>query len=482
MPIAITFTISTDTVTVNTVLTGAALTNPNPILYTLYYPGGSYLTQYNNTFAGLVNAEYAIKATLDDADGTVEEENQEFNITGSPVTTPATTFTIQGEPTSLQAVYNPVYLNVSKTGYRIGQLFFAEIWLVVGKDVTVAATTKTGAKLLRILRVNGNGDGTATFDLGPSLATVFRHDTATVPNTLVACQRDESAYQGYFFKTGFIQYDAQNREVKSYQHESAVKYVLRATLPLKAGGDMSSDYQYQFDGETVKFLTSIPNGAKRKPSEATLLSTFFARPDLGATTVGQLFVRADLSFNDGTTETGYYLGGYPVDAGGVYLFDVKPERLLAHPEYESIKSYAVYLNFFDDTFESTITQSREFKITDEIQQPLDVLFMNRLGAWDTLQFRREHQTEIKTKSNVFSNGFGARVYQVEADTSITINSCWLTKGEHQWLKDLMFTPGLYLNNEYHRQDNTSYKFDSQLGLFTIEVSVSPDYEENTIKL
>lgn len=479
MPFTIVITLANDTATFDV---GSTIET----LYTLYNLTSPMDTriQYGNVFSGLYDNDYAVRATQNLLNGTSETDYQEFTVAGS-TTLRTTPFLVAAEPSALQAVYNPMLVSMTKSNYEIGDLFFVEIWTQPGKNV-LTTTPEAFATRLRTLRLNGLGDGTCVADVSSALATAFRHDTATTPNPLLPFQKDESAYLGYFLKAGYIRYDEQNREIRTYAYQSGVKFTLRAALPLNGSGDMQSDYAYQYDGEPVRYLSTVPDRATRKPSEPTLLPFFLplqpAATGVGAVVVHRLFAQADLTFTDGTTQNGYLFGDFVLPSGGMYLVDAKPQRLLAHPRYADLATYSVYLSYFDDLQASVITQARTFKVGEDIQQPVEVLFMNRLGGWDAIQFRRDRQTDIKTKANTFSNGFGSRVYQVDTSTSITYNSGWLTSAEHQWLKDLMVSPAIYLDGAYHRQADTTYKIDTNLGLFTIELTVAPDYEENTIQL
>ncbi|KUG07428.1 hypothetical protein [Solirubrum puertoriconensis] len=371
-------------------------------------------------------------------------------------------------------------VRVTKDPYSIGQLFFVEIWTLPTKNIQLSGTPKTGATLLRTLTKNGPGDGTCSFDLSSALQTQFRHDTQRVPNPLLVYQKDETAYVAYYFRTGYITYNTQNQQVKNYRHESPVKVAVRAALPLDESGDMLG-YVYQFDGEPVNFLTNMPDGIQRRRNEDTLLAFFLAtNPDSSNV---QIHVKADLQFKSAAPEQGYTLHTEEITSGGLYLINVKPERLVAHINYSHITSYSVYLDYEDEE-QGTIRLSnqQEFQVAEEIPLPIPVLFMNRKGGWDSIQFRRDTDTEVKTKVNTFSSVSNTRAYQINSQKSVTYYSQWLTQAELRWLDDLKHSPAIYIGGKYQRPQDDTFKIDSSLGLSVINLTVSPAVEENSINL
>jgi hypothetical protein len=185
-----------------------------------------------------------------------------------------------------------------------------------------------------------------------------------------------------------------------------------------------------------------------------------------------------LNFRNGDTDT-FTFGSYTLATGGQYLFNVKPAFISQHPKYAQLESFSVRLQKANGV---ALTHYREFSVTEDIDSPVSVLFMNRLGGWDFCYFQRDYVSKIKTTNSVFSNSYAKRTFQVSTDTTTTYNSGWLTKAEYAWLIDLSTSPLVYVNGSYYRKEDTTIELDTSLGLFNIELSVKPEYEENTIKL
>ena len=399
------------------------------------------------------------------------------------VVTPST-FTIDSFPKFIQAVFNPMPVSMTKTPYTIGDMFFIEVWAIPSKNAMTTNTPKTVPKLIQTLKANGKGDGTCTIDISNLLASQFKQASHYVPNPNAPFQKDESAYLGYFIKAGSITFNRQNREVKVYEFESAVQYALRAAMPLTTDGNLI-DYVYAYDGEPVKYLTSLPDGSRKRRDEDVYLSTFLPlNKNNGNTSTYTIVAKADLHFSSGPPEIGYEIGSYALATGGVYLFNVKPQVFTASTNYDSLTSYSVYLELINDATQQSnpCTLTKEIAVDSVIASPVTAQFMNRLGGWDALQLRKDTETDIKTKVSSFTPMFGSKVYQVDTTSTITYHSNWLTVSEYQWLKDMMVSPAVYIDGNYVSLKDESFKLDTMLGLFALDITVVPAYEENTIKL
>lgn len=470
--------VSTNIATINAI----NYTPTNQVEYQVIYPDNTTITQPNPTFGPLGNGVYqAIVTEIDTTDGASISIASQFTIAYTAATS-GTSFTLNSSPAFAQAVYNPMRVQMTKSPYRIGDIFFVEVWIIRNKDVWNESKPKTLPILLQTLKANGKGNGECSIDISNVLASQFRQDSYTVPNPGLQFQKDESGYIGYFIKAGYITYNRANTEVKTYEYESGVQYALRAALPLSTDGDMI-EYVYNFDGEPVKYLTNLPDGVRRKRDEDCYLSFFLPVNKRSGAFTGTPFItiKADIHFSSGPAETGYELGTYDVTTGGTFLLNAKPQLLLAHPNYASITSYSIYLTYTSD-YEVPFTLSKEITVDSPIQQPIPAQFMNRLGGWDAIQLRKENEVEIKTKINSFTPYLSSRVYQVDSTTSTTYHSNWLTAAEYSWLKDMMVSPAVYINNRYVSLKDESFKLDSMLGLFALDIIVAPDNEENTIKL
>lgn len=392
-------------------------------------------------------------------------------------------FTVTEEPTFLQSSGNPMFLKVINTPYTIGQLFFCEIWVVPNRHVLNTGTPRTGSTLIRTHKLNGKGDGTCVFDISLALQTQFQ--LYFVPDEFSTFQKDESCYCGYYLKSGFITYNSMNQEVKNYNYDSGeIKWCIRAALPFAVSGDME-DYVYKFDAEPVGYLTNIPQRVERKLDEPTLLSFFLPTNTAVGAGAAFLTVYADLTFAEAAPENNFTLSSHPITKfGGVYIINVRPNRIAGHINYNELVSYTIRVAYEDDLNNQTdMTLSHTFLVADELVNPVLVSFMNRKGTWDMMHFRSNTETTYKTKNNSFFNAYGQRIYNVDMNPSITYHSSYLTPTEYIWLIDMKGSPVVYVNQSYVRQlDTEPFKIDSTVGLSFYDLVVSPDFDENTIKL
>lgn len=401
------------------------------------------------------------------------------------------TFSVTQTPDFLQAVHNPMRVGVRKSDYKVGELFYIDVWTITDKNMRNASTPKTTGTLLGTRAINGPGDGSATFDISSILSQVFQSDDYDTAPTLSPYQaaKSESGYVGYWFKLGYITYNAQNQQVKTQEYElPEVQWAVRAALPLAESNanyfnsGRMADYCYRHDFEPVQYATSIPDTTKRNRSEDTLLPFFCPYRD--AASGATLTATAELYFADGTTQTGYTLNTTQMTSGGLFVVNAFPGQFVLHPKYDDLTQYAVGISYSDsDNPDLTeIVRSRTFRVSKDIPYPNRVMFMNRLGGWDSIQVRRDTDTSIKFKSSSFQNTYGSRNYYVDASTSITYYSSYLTQAEFAWLKDLKLSPVIYLNGDYVLQQDGDFKLDTSVGLFNYELTIAPQQDENAIRL
>jgi hypothetical protein len=399
-------------------------------------------------------------------------------------------FIIKQIPEFIQAVYNPIKVAVYKDNYTIGELFYCDIWTITDKNMLNSGTPKATGTLLQTLTINGTGDGNAVFDISSILSTVFKQDEYNTPPTLnpLQSQKNESGYIGYFFKVGTIKYNAQNQKIKTQEYELAeVQWAVRAALPKVSNPTNSGnsgnmiDYCYKYNDTPISYATNIPDNTKRNRSEDTLLSFFL--PFLPSATNARIEAQATLYFADNTS-VATIISSTPMTSGGLFIANVYPAQFTAQPKYAQLVSYSANIKYYDDANPEglEIVRGKNFKVSKEIPFPNKVLFMNRLGGWDSIQVRKDTDTTIKFKSSSFVNTFGSRNYSVSADTTTTYYSSYLTKSEFIWLIDLKMSPVIFLNNIYVLQQDGDFKLDTSIGLFNYELVVSPEYDENAISL
>ena len=88
---------------------------------------------------------------------------------------------------------------------------------------------------------------------------------------------------------------------------------------------------------------------------------------------------------------------------------------------------------------------------------------------------------MKTDVVSYRNATAERVSSVTAKSNITIYSTWLPNKAHDWLKDLVLSPVVLLDGKYVKLQDTTHKYDSTEDVFSLELTLSPEYEQNSIR-
>ncbi|WP_066834911.1 hypothetical protein [Rufibacter ruber] len=130
-----------------------------------------------------------------------------------------------------------------------------------------------------------------------------------------------------------------------------------------------------------------------------------------------------------------------------------------------------------------ITNTKTYNVAESLPNPVEIQFMNLKGSFDIVQFTRYKDSELKFKANLFG-AFGAdRVSSVSSSRTETYYSTYLDEATYHWLvNDLLHSPVVRINGRYVRISDQSVKYDNLQKLYTIELTVSPEFEKNHISL
>lgn len=200
-------------------------------------------------------------------------------------------FRLNKRPRYVEAAYNKVEWSFTFDDYRIGDMFYVDI-------------LKADGTLITTLVKNGSGTGMASFDVGPTLRTLFTETMQYNPN--VFSQKDETAMKGYSIKAGYIKL-VNRQQVKKHLYTSGIFYVLRAALPFDGSttmADLTVDYV-----NPVQFLTDItPNQPK---GNNLYLPVLFTAPN---------DIKVKINYVTEIQTINIF-----IPSPGVYVFNVKPE-------------------------------------------------------------------------------------------------------------------------------------------------------------
>jgi hypothetical protein len=388
----------------------------------------------------------------------------------------------------IQSAGNPILFKFKYDEYKIGDLFYCEVYAAASKDMRVPAPVNLNRILLQTLQKNGPGDGSVEFDISSVLSSYFQDNAINKPELTYTFQADTTPYVPFYINVGIISYDNTNKQIKlqKFAQDEAV-YAMQAALPYKVSNVLNTLEPYcerYGSSPLVKFLTNMPNKVYCKRNQDLPLAVIF--PLLFSDVLRSLIVKADLYFQDGTIERAYQLATQNFTTGAIYRANVKPNAIGSHSKYTQLTKYVVWFEMKDlDTNVTNIISETQTIVVKEGDgdESATIVFKNTLGGWDAIEFSNTTDSEFKIKSNSFISSYANRTYKVESSDTLTYISRWLTLDEYRWLRnELLVSPAIYINGDYYRMEDATFK-DSQVdNLFQIQLSVNPEYEQNSISL
>jgi len=119
------------------------------------------------------------------------------------------------------------------------------------------------------------------------------------------------------------------------------------------------------------------------------------------------------------------------------------------------------------------SQSITFQIEREkkMKEVFNIHFVNSLGAVDSFDFTKVKNENLLISRKVFEQNQTRKIYNTEADTTISVFSNWVTPDQSEGLKDLWVSPAskLYFNNVFNN-----------IILNTSSISIKNKYNSNLI--
>ena len=130
-----------------------------------------------------------------------------------------------------------------------------------------------------------------------------------------------------------------------------------------------------------------------------------------------------------------------------------------------------------------ITQTRSFQVATALHQPVEVLFLNRMGGWCTLQLTKFRTSGLDTERHTYATSQRQRTFKVEATDKVTYYSPYLSPSDYDWLRDLALSPFVMVGGAYVNViELKGFELDNFNDIWSFEMTVSPEREENKITL
>ncbi len=259
---------------------------------------------------------------------------------------------------------------------------------------------------------------------------------------------------------------------KNEKGRTGIKWVLDASLDYLSANTMTVYSGQTVGGKlaNVKWLTNSPV-QKRTHRQAREPLYILIPKNAGQIVWGY----GDFKFWDGSTTTKQFLYGYInttfSNAGGLYLINADYFTLgLSSLETanKKIKQFDFYLGYTGNT---NYSEKKTFLFDNTETTPrFGVAFKNKLGTFDTFDFRGYSETTINRSATNFttpleinSDGSLSKGYtstasnNVQAVKKISVDSGWISQKEFDWLLELMSSNYIY---SYSTNIDNSLRIDS----------------------
>jgi len=128
-----------------------------------------------------------------------------------------------------------------------------------------------------------------------------------------------------------------------------------------------------------------------------------------------------------------------------------------------------------------ITEIKTYIIAPSIERPRECKFMNRVGAWDSIQLTKYRTESIGTEPTWYHSATHQKVAEVSSEKEIQYFTQWYPGDCFEWLKDLVLSPEVYIDGKYVKIKDMSYEYDNKEYLFSFTLTVVPQWQENRIR-
>lgn len=423
---------------------------------------------------------------------------------------PAPTFTT----TNFQVVLNQSGTNKYVVDELINYQMFADIFIVNGdygtvvdkSNATYVNTLYFPFKLdldtnLKTVEFNINNlindylDVTLPTRRADTLQSLVELDKQPTPKHMIA----------YFIVWGdSYRFQRNGERTQVIQGVSNIRWVQNGGLDSLTPYDLS---QYVWFNQITpfKFLTRCPN--EKEVSYNSIEFLQFIRKKQSNLTVGYEYGRTiEYTFIDGSNITiNQVIGNNWINLSNNISLDVSPSNI-------NLQGIEVANGLLVDRYRisfwykvnptSTLQRSewKTYKVRRKCnEQSYNLLFINRLGAWDTLEFRGESEVSvdkssinIERNSPIITNTDSTISYdqiltnKINYSKTYTVNTGFIYKTHYSWTSEILSSPAVYLWNEELRKwqaviiDTSSYSFNSKDDEFNLSITFKFAYSEQTI--
>lgn len=253
-----------------------------------------------------------------------------------------------------------------------------------------------------------------------------------------------------------------------------------------------------------QFLTNCPN--EKEVSYNSIEFLQFIRKKQSNLTVGYEYGRTvKVNYVDGTsTSLDSIIGTNWINLSNNLSMDVSPSNIgveaLETSNNTLIDSYEV--SFYYKLANGTKYRSevKKYKMRRKCnEQSYNFLFINRLGGWDTIEFRGDFQvesnrnvTQVQRNTPILTNRESTVSYdeilvtKIDYNKQYNVNSGYMSKTHYNWISELLSSSAVYVWDNDLRAfrailiTNNNYQFNSKESEFNLALSFRYVASEMTV--
>lgn len=398
------------------------------------------------------------------------------------------TYTISQQPALFSPAYNDlVFVVTSSNKTQTSFNYIATIY--IGSD---QITLKSPADPTY---------GSGVFNFGRIVEAYVNSD---IDKSTYGFQRNTNSYIGYYVKFG----EEYGSTITQYLNitTSVVKYVWNGVL------DFLETQTYNQDGYTMEgagtFLTSFLGERNQLTGDYSWLywvadgssPTSLSHMDIKSYTSAGALIKS-VGFTNPYSSSGTITNHFARFSTGKPQLNTFATIDMRYGTSPAIPSNAAYYKVaFQDASSGTISSIVTYNIVDSDCKytAYRLHFLNRLGGFDSYNFTKvsHNTTEIKksqykapigalTSASAFGyNKYdrGDRQYSIISKDTIKLSSDWLSEAESTWLRELVESPEIYLDDSTYGLvsvtcQETRYEKKQQVNekLFRLEIDLNYSY-------
>lgn len=380
--------------------------------------------------------------------------------------------TLLQTPQIFTTAYNPNWLYLSGSNYAYSDYSFV-FQINVDDDFDGTYTTMASVRVPSLLNSAGTNTGYAYFDVHRIIEDYCLHEL------------DATKY-GFYYNKGLVSYQVKVAEYYSGAVQGAyttvsTTYNATSVTNYHAFGSALDSFKFKdftLANYIVSTSPSTPYYLTNAPSAQNIYSNQFAFVSAIVTNVttprikkakiktynsaGTLIQTVDVTNNYSNLTTYKQGKNIRFSCGTATLNSIPSGDITAGAQpiiTASVASYTV--QFYDGS--DTVSQLMTYNIVDNCSRFDNYRFhwLNELGGWDSYNFSLLSKNNLKISRDSFNRSLGTPTAStmtyaigdrgkinnyVQATESITVNSDWLSDAEFIWLRELVLSPNVFIED------------------------------------